>query len=237
MEYNGPGTVDAGKVADCKMDEQEYNPDAQERTRLQELLDCVPKAARPLDEVLAAWKSGTETRRLRRGVHLTPERRQHEINVGRFWENAISFHFQMLASRHREKEFWTAGVAFLVTHSDESPQKAVETLLPLVVRPGSRNYRIYIGLVVSLMAYGILKTGWLSYPLSWSLVYVVLIAALLDRAKDIRCRMIFRSLPEQEALEAYCDVLAGSAIQAVPWPAWLIVMLVIAISLAFYLLT
>ena len=215
------------------MDEQEYNLDAQERTHLQEMLDVVPNAAQPLDEVLAARKAGTEAQRLRRGVRLTPERRQHEINVGRFWENAISFHFQMLMSRHREKESWTAGIAFLAAHSDESQQQAVRTLLPLVTCPGSRKYRTHIAFVVSFVAYGIMKVASLPVHLSWNLLYIILIAVVLDRAKDNRCRKIFRSMPDQEALEAYCDVLAGSAIRAVPWTHWIILLSFIAFSQVF----
>ncbi|MBR6707429.1 MAG: hypothetical protein IKI84_12255 [Clostridia bacterium] len=211
-------------------------PDGAETAALREIMDSVPGTAQPPEEVLAAWREGTLIRRERLGRGMTDAEKEHEKNVARFWENALRTHFSSMRRKDRYG-LWSVGTAFLTAHFDESPREALIKFRPVLL-PGGTGADTSLQpiiLLILLPAYAILRFFDVSFLMSHSLMWIVIIAALIGKAKSIRCALLRRRFSDMEALEKSCDVIARSPFRALPPVVWASLALIVALAYFYYL--
>ncbi len=209
-----------------------HEPDKQENKRLQEIMDSVPGTGEPLKEVLAAWQRGSDLHRVRRGLEYPPEKAAHEKNVARFYKRALATHYVAQARHRCLAAPWSLGVEFVAAHFDETPLQAFETVR-YCLQPGAEKAdgaRLPILLTVLLPCWLLLRFAAPSLLGSWIVADIAVMTALLGAAKSMRCSLIRKQVPEKEALEAYCDVIAGSVFQALPAPLWGVLPLLIILT-------
>ncbi len=211
-------------------------PDGAELAALREIMDSVPGTAQLPEEVLAAWREGTLIRRERLGRNMTDEEKDHEKNVARFWENALRTHLSAL-KRSSPHSLWSVGTAFITAHFDDSPREALLRLRPVLL-PGGTDANTSLPAIyflIVLPAYVILRFCNVSLLFSHSLMWIVIIAVLIGKAKSIRCALLRRRLSDMEALEQSCDVIARSAFRALPPFVWATLALIIGLAYYYYL--
>ncbi len=211
-------------------------PDGAELAALREIMDSVPGTAQPAEEVLSAWREGTLIRRERHGRDMTDAEKEHEKNVARFWERALRSHITVMTRRKRPGP-WSVGVRFLTAHFDESPREALIKLRPAFSPDGTGADTAILPIILFIMlpAYVTVHFFDVSPLFSLSLMWIVIVAALVGKAKSIRCARLRRRLSDAEALEKSCDVIARSAFRALPVSVWPALAVIIGISYFFYL--
>ena len=211
-------------------------PDGAELAALREIIDSVPGTAQTPEEVLTAWREGTLIRRERLGRGMTDAEKEHEKNVARFWENALRTHLSGLKRRSSHR-LWSVGVSFLTAHFDESPREALIKLRPVLFQDGPKadTALMPICFFILLPACVILRFCDVSLLFSHSVMWIVIIAALIGSAKSIRCALLRRRLSDMEALEKSCDVIARSAFRALPPVVWTALAVIIGLAYFFYL--
>ena len=204
-------------------------PDYQEKKRLQDIIDSIPGKDEPLEEVLAAWQRGSDLYRVRRGLEYTPEKAAHEKNVTRFYKRALATHYVLQRRHCCLSAPWSLGAEFIAAHFGETPLQTLETVR-YCLRPKTDGAKLTIVLTIMLPSWLLIRFANLSLLTSWILADFVVMSALIASAKSMRCSLIRRQVPEKEALEEYCDVIAGSAFRALPAPLWGVLPLMIVLT-------
>lgn len=206
----------------------------EERDRLQDIINSVPDRYELIDDVLTSWEKGTAVHDSRRCLAMPQEKAEHESNVSKNYKRALCEHF----AHKKLSAPWSLGAEFIATHFDESPFHTLATIRECMLsKPTERAWPSYPALlfVVILPCYLLIKFVDLPLGLEWTLADLVVIAAILNCAKPIRCGLIRRkSGDDMETLEAYCDVMAGSLFQALPKPMWVVMLLFVLLP---YILT
>lgn len=202
----------------------------QECRKLRDVIDSIPDMHESLQAVLEAWKRGTGRRMLRRGKVLSTAEIKHEKKVACCYKRALAVHF---SGKKQRRTAWSCGTEFISSHFEETPSRSLETI-QYCLRADSPEKadtsKKAILFTVVLPIFLLFKIADLPLLLSWLLADITIISAVLGSAKSIRCFLIRRHVPEMEALEAYCDVIAGSVFQALPKPLWAALVLLVALS-------
>ncbi len=197
----------------------------EERDRLQNIINSVPGCYELIDDVLISWGKGTAVHHSRRYLAQSQEKTEHENNVSKNYKRALCEHYA-----HKKLQApWSLGAEFITTHFEESPFHTLETIRECMLsKPTERAWPSFFVVFLTVFLPCCLLIKFVDLPLSleWTLADLVVIAAILNRAKPMRCSMIrWKSGDDMETLEAYCDVMGGSLFHALPKPMWVVMLL------------